>query len=107
MEEQAVYKSNCDLESCDRKSVPSMQNISNREQYSVFTTRQRKMILIAGSFAAFFSPISSNIYFPALNTIAKDLRVSITQINLTVTTYQVGIVSSKLLLYYRQTRTLC
>ena len=58
--------------------------------FSVYTARQKKVILVAGSFAAFFSPVSSNIYFPALNTIAKDLHVSLSQINLTVTTYQVS-----------------
>ena len=61
--------------------------------YSVHTARQKKFILVAGSFAAFFSPVSSNIYFPALNTIAKDLHVSLSQINLTVTTYQVSLIS--------------
>ena len=60
--------------------------------FSVYTARQKKVILIGGSFAAFFSPVSSNIYFPALNTIAKDLHVSLSQINLTVTTYQVSMV---------------
>ena len=51
---------------------------------------------MAGSFAAFFSPLSSNVYFPAINTIAKDLRVSISRINLTVTTYQVSAILFRL-----------
>lgn len=60
--------------------------------YSVYSARQKKVILVAGSFAAFFSPVSSNIYFPAITTIAKDLHVSLSQINLTVTTYQVSLI---------------
>lgn len=60
--------------------------------FSVYTARQKKLILVGGSFAAFFSPVSSNIYFPAINTIAKDLHVSLSQINLTVTTYQVSMI---------------
>ena len=93
MEVQVVHEPHRDLEFCDTKRVPTTQFMRSREEYSVFTTRQKKMILIAGSFAGFFSPLSSNVYFPALNTIAKDLRVSVSQINLTVTTYQVDIVS--------------
>ena len=62
------------------------------ESYSVYSTRQKKVILVAGSFAAFFSPVSSNIYFPALTTIARDLHVSLSQISLTVTTYQVSVI---------------
>lgn len=33
--------------------------------------------------------VSQNIYFPALNPIAKDLGVSVTLINLTLTTYMI------------------
>lgn len=60
------------------------------DSYSIYSARQKKVILLAGSFAAFFSPVSSNIYFPAIITIAKDLHVSLSHISLTVTTYQVS-----------------
>lgn len=62
------------------------------DNYSLYSARQKKVILVAGSFAAFFSPVSSNIYFPAISTIAKDLHVSLSQINLTITTYQVSVI---------------
>ena len=62
------------------------------DTFSVYSARQKKVIIVTGSFAAFFSPVSSNIYFPALITIAKDLHVSLSQINLTVTTYQVSVI---------------
>jgi hypothetical protein len=38
---------------------------------------------------AFFSPFTAQIYFPALTSIAKDLHVSNSKINLTMTTYMV------------------
>lgn len=60
------------------------------EKFSVFTVNQKRAIVTTGSFASFFSPLSSSIYFPALNTIATALDVSITKINLTVTTYLVS-----------------
>ena len=59
------------------------------EAYSVFTRNQKKAIILTASLAAFFSPLTSQIYFPALNTLAADLHVTYTLINLTVTTYMV------------------
>ena len=37
----------------------------------------------------FFSPLSANIYFPALNPLARDLHVSNELINLSLTSYMV------------------
>jgi hypothetical protein len=59
------------------------------EPHSIYTTNQKRAIILAASIAAFFSPLSANIYLPALNTLAKDLSVSNTLITLTVTTYLV------------------
>lgn len=41
------------------------------------------------SWAGFFSPVSANIYFPALETLARDLHVSNSLINLTLTSYMI------------------
>lgn len=57
--------------------------------YSVFTVSQRRYIVFMASWAGFFSPVSSQIYFPALNTLAKDLHVSNSLINLTLMSYMV------------------
>lgn len=59
------------------------------ELYSVFTVNQKRAMIATGSLASFFSPLSSSIYFPALGTIARELNVSVTKIDLTVTTYLV------------------
>ncbi|KAI9829317.1 MAG: hypothetical protein M1819_006380 [Sarea resinae] len=66
---------------------PSEQAEVTGKKHSVFTKNQKRCIILAASFAGFFSPLSANIYFPALNTLAKDLHVSSSKINLTVTTY--------------------
>ena len=58
--------------------------------YSVFTDSQRRYIVFMASWAGFFSPVSSQIYFPALNTLAEDLHVSNSLINLTLTSYMVS-----------------
>ncbi|KAK2773539.1 MFS multidrug transporter [Colletotrichum kahawae] len=55
--------------------------------YSMFDKRQKVLIIFLVSTAATFSGFASNIYFPALPTIADDLNVSVELVNLTVTTY--------------------
>jgi hypothetical protein len=57
--------------------------------HSVFTKNQKRFIVCMASFGGFFSPISANIYFPALNALALDLGVTSTLINLTLTSYMV------------------
>ncbi|KAF7190830.1 MFS transporter M6 [Pseudocercospora fuligena] len=57
------------------------------EDYSIFTTGQKRAIIVSGSFAAWFSPMTGSIYYPALNSIAADLHVSSSKVNITVTTY--------------------
>ncbi|KAK8051539.1 MFS multidrug transporter [Apiospora rasikravindrae] len=57
--------------------------------YSIFTTWQKRVIVLSAAAGAFFSPLTAQIYFPALGMLAKDLNVSLTQINLTVTTYMI------------------
>ena len=66
---------------------------ASEKPYSIFTTWQKRFIILAASTGSFISPLTSNIYYPALNTIASDLHVSISQVNLTITTYMVGIAS--------------
>jgi MFS family permease len=41
------------------------------------------------SFLAMISPLSSTVFLPAIPSIAKDMDVSISLVNLTVTTYLV------------------
>ncbi len=82
-------------ESIEMKELAIPDSTPIAADFSVYSVRQKKVILLAGSFAAFFSPVSSNIYFPALVTIAKDLHVSLSQISLTVTTYQVSVISAR------------
>jgi hypothetical protein len=64
------------------------------EGFSQFTVAQKRAIVAMGSLASFFSPLSSSIYLPALPTIANSLRISVSQVNLTVTTYLVSLAES-------------
>ncbi|CAK7230697.1 hypothetical protein SCUCBS95973_007659 [Sporothrix curviconia] len=63
--------------------------VVDSEPYSIFDSRQRALIVFLASIAATFSGLASNIYFPALPTLAADFNVSSELINLTVTTYLV------------------
>lgn len=68
----------------------SQHNAVDQEEYSVFTVNQKRAIVAAASLASFYSPLSSSIYFPALETIASTLGVSTSKVDITVTTYLVN-----------------
>ena len=57
--------------------------------FSSFTLWEKRIIVAVASLGGFLSPLTTNIYFPALNTIAADLGVTITALNLTITTYMI------------------
>ncbi|KAK6200838.1 hypothetical protein LQW54_009502 [Pestalotiopsis sp. IQ-011] len=59
----------------------------NLRSYSLFTTAQKRMIVLMIALAGFFSPFSAFIYFPAIEYLSSDLHVSIQLINVTVTMY--------------------
>ncbi|KAJ5371609.1 hypothetical protein N7517_003615 [Penicillium concentricum] len=71
------------------EETPLLPPDPSTEPYSVFTSTQKRLIILIAALASSFSPLSANIYYPALNSIAKDLRVSPSQINLTITTYMI------------------
>jgi hypothetical protein len=64
--------------------------------FSIYGSREKKFIVLMASLAALLSPLSANIYYPALNTLADELRVSLTLINLTITAYLVSEVDIRL-----------
>ena len=67
----------------------SKENTEDDEVYSIHRRKAKALIVLTASVTGFLSPLSSSIYFPALSTIAAQLRVSDTLINLTVTSYMV------------------
>jgi hypothetical protein len=58
--------------------------------YSCFSAAKKRYIVATAAGAGLFSSLSAQIYFPALNTLADDLNVSTSLINLTVTSYMVS-----------------
>lgn len=61
----------------------------NPPPYSIYTLWEKRWIVLGASLSAFFSPLTAQIYLPALPTLSKDFNVSPSQINLTVTTYMI------------------
>lgn len=57
--------------------------------YTFYTEGAKIAIIITASFLALASPIATSTYLPAINELASDLNVSVTLINLTITTYMV------------------
>jgi hypothetical protein len=56
-------------------------------RYSAFSRREKHIIIAVAGYAAWFSTLSSTIYFPALDQLADSLRVSVDRVNLTITSY--------------------
>ncbi len=73
----------------DDREYSAMSGPTAEEDYTVFTQGQINFIALMASISTFYSPLTATIYFPALNTIADELGVSNTLVNLTVTTYMV------------------
>ncbi|KAF2637483.1 MFS general substrate transporter [Massarina eburnea CBS 473.64] len=71
----------------DLEAVTTIQ--SNSPPYSVLSKRKKIFIVFLAAWGGFFSPLSANIYFPALTTLSKDYNVSSTLMNLTLTSYMI------------------
>ncbi|KAK4445643.1 major facilitator superfamily domain-containing protein [Podospora aff. communis PSN243] len=67
----------------------ALARVSSGPAYSVFAKGTRRFIVTMIAIGGVVSPMTANIYFPALNPIATDLGVSIGLINLTLTTYMI------------------
>ncbi|KAI5863032.1 MFS general substrate transporter [Durotheca rogersii] len=58
-------------------------------RFTVFTPRQKRLIVLSAAFSALFASWTAQVYLPALAIAAADLRVSIAKINFTVTSYMI------------------
>ncbi|ERS95168.1 hypothetical protein HMPREF1624_08379 [Sporothrix schenckii ATCC 58251] len=58
-------------------------------RYSVHSTWAKRWIVLGASLGAFISPLTGQIYLPALTEIAAYFHITDGQVNLTVTTYMI------------------
>lgn len=57
--------------------------------FSVFSQAQKILIVFIAALTTLIPPLTASIYYPVITQLAGDLHVSITDINLTITTYLV------------------
>ena len=92
---QEPNSENVDKDKADGQKEPGNPSQAQQEQqlpeppFSILSPSERRFIVLLASLAALFSPLSANIYYPALNTLSEDLHVSLSKINLTITSYLV------------------
>ncbi|KAI1822256.1 chloramphenicol resistance protein [Xylaria intraflava] len=67
----------------------TLSRVSSGPAYSVFSMSMKRWIVAMHCISAFISPITANIYFPAIPALARDLKVDVERINLTLTTYMI------------------
>lgn len=57
------------------------------QPYSAFTTPEKWTIVALSAYAAWFSTVSSFIYYPAIPALSQSLSEPVDRINLTITSY--------------------
>lgn len=57
------------------------------EKYTVFTKAEKWCIVAMVAYAAWFSTLTSFIYYPAIDQLSQTFSVSVDKINLTITSY--------------------
>ncbi|KAI9487739.1 MAG: major facilitator superfamily domain-containing protein [Benjaminiella poitrasii] len=77
-----------DLEQPSRP-IEKLGTKSSTEPYSIFSKHTKLLIVVICCFTGIVSPLSANIYFPALDAIQKDLNTTTELVNLTVTVYMI------------------
>ncbi|KAH8684799.1 major facilitator superfamily domain-containing protein [Tricladium varicosporioides] len=55
--------------------------------HSIFTKNEKALLVAFASAGAFFSPLTANIYYPAIVNLSHDLHASTNLINLSITVY--------------------
>ncbi|KIK68315.1 hypothetical protein GYMLUDRAFT_153793 [Collybiopsis luxurians FD-317 M1] len=67
----------------------SEQPLDKKEPYSIYTKNEKWFIVLLIAISGLFSPLTTNVYFPAIPTIADAFHKSTELINLTVTMYMI------------------
>ncbi|KAJ7195657.1 MFS general substrate transporter [Mycena pura] len=76
-----------DITTLKRDEKKATDEDDSAEPYSIYSPREKWLIVALIAFGGLFSPLSSNIYFPVIPALALVFNRSIELINLTVTMY--------------------
>jgi hypothetical protein len=64
-----------------------LSRVSTGPPHTIFTSKEKMLIVALGAIGPLLSPLTANIYYPALVDLAHDLGVSYNDINLSITVY--------------------
>ncbi|KAE8453207.1 hypothetical protein EG329_011274 [Mollisiaceae sp. DMI_Dod_QoI] len=71
----------------DIQVAEPLSRLSSEPPYTIFSSKEKLVLIILGSMAAFLSPVTANIYYPAIADLSHDFGVSTNLINLTITVF--------------------
>lgn len=72
-----------------RSPLARQDTTSAEPHYSVFPRSEKVTMVVVVAIIGVISPLTNTIYLPALNSLAADLDVGVSLINLSITTYQI------------------
>jgi len=79
----------CPTEVLGGDDEAALSRVPSGPAYTVFQPSMIWWIVGMNALAAFMSPMTANVYFTAIPVLSRELGVTISQINLTVTTYTI------------------
>lgn len=68
---------------------PELSRTISGPPYSIFSPTAKMFIVISVSISSLISPFGATTFYPALNVLARELNVTPTLMNLSLTTYMV------------------
>jgi hypothetical protein len=82
---EGVFSSESDPEA----DPEALVRVSSGPEFSTLSPAMKRWVIATVTYLVFISPVTAQIYFPALNDLATDLNVSVSLINLTMTTFMI------------------
>jgi hypothetical protein len=89
MHETSAIPSSTELNSTQDADGEALHTVISGPPHSIFSKRTKLLIVLAVSVSALISPFAATLFYPALNVLAKQLNVSASLVNLSITTYMV------------------
>lgn len=88
-------KSNEELQATMMPEDDGANPATDQPTWTILSDTEIKSVLVVASFAAAISPFSTSTYYPVVTAIARDLGVSVSKINLTMSSYQVRVLYNR------------
>lgn len=81
----------------DASGLSLQRTVSTGPPYTIFDGHTKAFIILSVSISALISPFGATTFYPALNDLARDLHVTPSLINLSLTTYMVCVSVKKII----------